>query len=140
LNQRSLTGCAKNMYAFRRKKKDAPAITRPEALASIPLKNPRIKEKRLDTGEVLLTYTVSIRPWFAGLVRRLGRERDILKTKEIHLDRLGTTVWDLINGNRSVRAIAVEFSKSYRLEKREAEVSVTQFLRELGKRGLIGLR
>jgi hypothetical protein len=32
------------------------------------------------------------------------------------------------------------FAETHRLENREAEVSVTQFIRELGKRGLLGLR
>jgi hypothetical protein len=31
------------------------------------------------------------------------------------------------------------FAETHRLEKKEAEVSVTQFIRELGQRGLLGL-
>lgn len=127
------------MNVFRKKRSGVPTITRTEALASIPLKNPRIKEDRSETGEVVLTYTVRMRPWFAGLMRRFGKEKDIVQSKKIQLDELGTAVWDLINGNRSVRSIVQEFSRSYQLEKKEAEVSVAQFLRELGKRGLIGL-
>ncbi|MBW2030570.1 MAG: PqqD family protein [Deltaproteobacteria bacterium] len=115
-------------------------MTRTEALDCVPLKNPRIRESRLESGEVLLSYTVKVRPWFSGLVRRLGKEREIVQSKKIQLDELGTTVWDLIDGGRSVRAIVREFSEGYQLENKEAEVSVTSFLRELGKRGLVGLR
>jgi len=135
-----LTGSAKIMSVFKRKNRARPVMTRTEALDCVPLKNPRIRESRLESGEVLLSYTVKVRPWFSGLVRRLGKEREIVQSKKIQLDELGTTVWDLIDGGRSVRAIVREFSEGYQLENKEAEVSVTSFLRELGKRGLVGLR
>lgn len=60
--------------------------------------------------------------------------------KKLQLDALGTEVWDLIDGRRSVRKIIQRFAETHRLHPREAEVSVTRFLRELGKRGLIGLQ
>jgi len=38
-----------------------------------------------------------------------------------------------------VRQLVERFAKTHQLEAREAEVSVAQFIRELGRRGLIGL-
>jgi len=52
---------------------------------------------------------------------------------------VGTSVWDLVDGKRSVRMIIQIFAKAHRLENREAEVSVTSFIRQLGQRGLLGL-
>lgn len=123
-----------------KKKGNSPKITRIEALKSTPVRNTKIKEARLETGEVTLSYPATIRPRLAGLFRRLGGEIDRIQVKKLQLDELGTTVWDLIDGNRSVRQIIQEFSKKYQLQSKEAEVSVTQFLRDLGKRGIIGMK
>jgi len=53
---------------------------------------------------------------------------------------LGTEVWELLDGGTRVRDVIRQFAARHSLHQREAELSVTRFLRELGKRGLIGLR
>jgi hypothetical protein len=52
---------------------------------------------------------------------------------------MGTSVWDLVDGKRSVRMMVRIFAKTHHLENKEAEVSVTSFIRQLGQRGLLGL-
>ena len=116
------------------------AITRAEALESKPVKNNDVTEMRLENGEVLLTYPVEMRPWLAGISGRLGRPTDRTQTKKIQLDLLGTSVWDQMDGKRSVREIIQEFVRKHQLHPKESEVAVTQFLRNLGKRGLIGIK
>jgi hypothetical protein len=123
-----------------KKNKDKPTISRAEALQCTPVKNIDVRETRLDGGETLLTYTVTVRPWFVGLVKRLGGASDGTHLKKLQLDPLGTDVWDLVDGRRSVRSIVAQFAQIHRLHPKEAEVSVTVFLRELGKRGLVGLK
>jgi hypothetical protein len=77
----------------------------------------------------------------AAVAKRLGKsQQDLAQTKKLQLDALGTSVWDLVDGKRSVRRITQIFAETHRLENKEAEVSVTRFIRELGKRGLLGLR
>lgn len=127
------------MRAFKRKNRDV-HLTRAEALTCTPVKNTRVGEARLETGEVLLTYPVRIRPWIANLIRRFGWGIKRVQSKKLHLDELGTAVWDLMDGRRSVRQVIQRFAKRYQLHPKEAEVAVTRFLRELGKRGLIGLK
>jgi len=127
------------MRAFRRKSKGV-QITREEALKSTPVKSAEVKEERLETGEVLLTYPVTIRPWIGGLIRQFGGDADRVQLKKLHLDELGTAVWDLMDGRRSVRRVIQGFAGKYQLHIKEAEVAVTRFLRELGRRGLIGLK
>ena len=117
-----------------------PGITRSEALNSKPIKNVEVEEIRLDTGEVLLTYPVKVRPWASALIQRFGGASNRVQKKKLQLDVLGTTVWGLVDGDRSVRQVIQLFSDQHRLHPKEAEVSVTQFLRELGKRGIIGLK
>jgi hypothetical protein len=126
------------MRVFKKKSKDVP-ISRADALDRIPVKNIQITEARLETGEVLISYPVTMRPFFAGLVKRFGGPEVQIQMKKLQLDELGTSVWDMINGKFSVRQLVERFAKTHQLEAREAEVSVAQFIRELGRRGLIGL-
>lgn len=127
------------MRLFKKKPK-GPVISRAEALNRIPSKNLQLREERLDSGEVVIHYPVTIRPFFAGLVKRFGGSDAQIQTRKLELDGLGTSVWAMIDGNCSVRQLISIFATTHQLEAREAEVAVTQFLRELGRRGLIGMR
>jgi hypothetical protein len=120
--------------------KKKPLISRAEALESKPVKNSDIQEVHLETGDVLLTYPMRVRPWVAAVAHRFGGSPGHVRKKKLQLDQLGTAVWGLIDGERSVKQLIKRFSEQHQLHKREAEVAVTQFLRELGKRGLIGLK
>lgn len=55
------------------------------------------------------------------------------------LDELGTAVYGLVDGVRTVEQIMDAFAAQYRLNKREAEVSVAAFLRMLAERKIISL-
>ena len=127
------------MTLFKKIKRES-RISRSAALDCKPFKSAEVTEARLETGEVLLVYSMRVRPWFAGLVKRFGGPDGQTHTKKIHLDLLGTATWDLIDDNRSVRQIIEKFARRHQLHPREAEVAVTGFLRDLGRRGLIGLR
>ena len=120
--------------------KKKPQITRSAALNCRPIKSDTVEEIRLETGEVLLTYPVKARPWASALIRRFGGSPEQVQKKKLQLDTLGTAVWGLLGGGRSVRQVIQLFSEQHQLHSKEAEVAVTQFLRELGKRGLIGLK
>lgn len=126
------------MKVFKRKKNEE-RITREQALNSIPVKSGEVFETRLDSGEVQLIYPIVLRPWMASLARHLGAS-DITRKRKLQLDALGTSVWSLLDGKRSVKALIRQFAESHRMPSKEAEVSVTRFLRELGRRGLIGLQ
>jgi hypothetical protein len=127
------------MRLFKKKPK-GPAISRAAALDRIPVKNRQISEERLETGEVLIRYPVIMRPFFAGLAKRFGGQEVQTRMKKLQLDELGSSAWNLMDGNRSVRQLVKMFAETHQLETREAEVSVTQFIRELGRRGLIAMR
>ena len=127
------------MRVFKKKVK-GPSISRAEALDRIPVKNVQISEERLENNLMVISYPVAMRPFFAGLLKRFGGAKPRIQMKKLQLDELGTEVWDLMDGKISVRQLIKKFSRNYKLEPREAEVSVTQFLRELGRRGLIGMK
>ena len=127
------------MVPFKRKKRlEGP--DRSEALDCTPVKNNQIEESRLESGELLLSYPMITRPWLAGFFRRLGGNSERTVVKKLQLDILGTEVWELIDGDTRVRDVIRRFAGTHRLPHREAEVAVTRFLWDLGKRGLIGLR
>lgn len=117
-----------------------PLITREEALRHVPVKNPAVRETRLESGEIQLTYPQQLRPFMAALMRRIGGAQTRPIERKLQLDALGTQVWDLVNGQRSVERLIRSFADAHQIHAREAEVAVTQFLRQLGRRGLIALR
>jgi len=127
------------MKVFNRRHLQSP-LSRSQALECRPAKSLHIAETRLETGEVLLEYPLRVKPWIAAIARRFGGPADQVHTKKLQLDALGSAVWDLVDGERSVRRIVQIFAETHRLEKKEAEVSVTSFIKQLGQRGLLGLR
>ena len=122
-----------------RKKSGASHLSRTEALEYTPVQSRQISEVRLETGEVIIEYPLIVSPLIAAVAKRFGGFQDQKQTKKLQLDAMGTSVWDLVDGKRSVRMIIQIFANTHRLENREAEVSVTSFLRQLGQRGLLGL-
>jgi hypothetical protein len=127
------------MKATDSNKKDV-RLTRGDALQFIPVKNKEVKEVLLENGVVMLNYPMKFRPWFAAIVRRLGGKTNKTWTKKVELDEMGSAFWNLIDGKLTVEKLIEKFAGEYQLHAKEAEVAVTQFLRELGKRGLIGMK
>ena len=115
-------------------------LSRTDALCCIPIRNPMVVESRMDSGEMLLSYTETLKPWFAGILRRLKKASEIRRTRKLQLDILGTGVWDLVDGKSTVMEIIDSFAGIHQLYHKEAEVSVIQFLRELGRRGIVGMK
>ncbi len=121
-----------------KRQKEGP--NRIEALQCIPVKNNQVEELRSENGALLLRYPVTIRPWLAGVFGRLRENKERTVLKKLELDTLGAEVWGLLDGNVRVLDVTRRFATKHRLPQREAEIAVTRFLRDLGKRGLIGLR
>lgn len=114
-------------------------LSRKEALECIPLQNPGTEEEENQEG-LLLTYPVEVKPFFHTLIKRVtGKDTSNIRRK-IQLDQMGSSVWQLIDGQRSVRDIATNFQRRHQLDNRESEISVTSFLKELGKRGLVAMK
>ncbi|WP_049785053.1 PqqD family protein [Desulfotalea psychrophila] len=129
------------MTLFSRKKpaEVMPAITREEALAGIPAKNPTVKIIGQDDGTLMLSYTLALRPIWGELLKRFTGKAEQETTKKLVLDQMGSQVWQLIDGKRSVREIILSFAGANNIGCKEAETATTSFLRELGKRKLIAI-
>jgi hypothetical protein len=120
--------------------RDNRGLSRAEALACRPVRNREIGEEKLENGDLLLTVPLLVRPWLTGLARAFGLQDRQAVTRKLQLDEMGSFTWALMDGERSLADLVEIVSRHYRLHRRETEVAVTTFLRELGRRGLIGFR
>ncbi len=132
------------MKLFRKKsdlrelsKKQAKGLTRTEALASIPQRSPSVQWNILEDGDILIEYPLSIKPFFIQLTSRFQKGQGRIPTKKLQLDSMGSRVWQMFDGEKQVKTIIREVSEQSGLSLQEAEISVTSFLRQLGRRGLI---
>lgn len=114
--------------------------SRAESLAYRPVKSLEVSEEKLESGEVVLTYPLTLRPWLLSLATRLGMQSGENLSRKLQLDEMGSLTWSLLDGKRAVHDLVDFVCRRYKLNRREAEVAMTGFLRDLGKRGLIGFR
>ncbi len=106
----------------------------------IPEKNTTVKENFLDSGDLILTYQAMYKPFFLRIKKIVGQNPKKTFTRKIQLDGLGVDVWSLLDGEKNVKTIIKEFAVRHTLNYKEAEISVTLFLRSLGEKGLIGIK
>ena len=119
--------------------RDGPS-SRSEAFAYRPVRNREVIEEKLESGTMVLTYPLRVRPWLVGIAQRLGLQSKESLTRKLELDEIGSLTWTLLDGKRTVQDLVDLLCRRYKLNRREAEVAMTGFLRELGRRGLIGLQ
>jgi hypothetical protein len=113
---------------------------RERSLAMRPARNRHVRETVMDNGLIRLEYPTAVKPWFAGVAKRLGAWDGKPLIRALELDELGGFCWGLVDGERTVRDMARELAGRYQLPAREAELAVAAFLRELGRRGIVGFR
>lgn len=112
-----------------------PRIDRKQALAIVPMRNPLVQWER-NGNEVVLTIPMR-NDRLARLVKKLVR--NLPDSRKLALDEVGSSVWELCDGERSINDVVNSISRDYKLTRRESEASVTMFLQTLAKKGLIGL-
>lgn len=122
------------------KKNKAQQINRMEALACVPVILPTVTWQHLDSGEILIEYPLVVKPFLQAVFNRFNRGQQQELKRKLQLDELGSQVWQYIDGSKKVSDIIDEFAKASTVTRHEAEISVTAFLRELGKRGVIMLQ
>jgi hypothetical protein len=124
------------MKLFNNKDKEQ-GLTRTEALACIPQKSPSVTWEILENGEIIVEYPLDIKPFFLQIAARFQKKQEKKLTKKIQLDNLGSIVWEIVDGKRDVKSIIKQFAADTGISLHEAEVSITAFFRDLGRRGLI---
>lgn len=110
-------------------------LDKKEVLDSVPLRNPKLSWRKNKKGEVVIT-----------LPRRSDQVGKILsfffllpRRKLLVLDEVGSLVFEKCDGKSSVRQIIGYLQRKYLLTYLEAQNSLTQYLKELALKGIIGL-
>jgi len=109
-------------------------LSRDQAFEARPVRNPQLKWRVNDNDcvEVVVPRRKDL------LGRTLGFLFFVPQSRPVTLDEVGTRVWHLCDGERTVQQIARVLSDEYKLGRREVEASLTEYLRTLGKRGMVG--
>ena len=108
-------------------------LDRRTSLEGIPILNPGVEVKARDDGKLLLKTTIRRR---GGFMARFLPES---LTRQYKLDELGSFVVREINGKRTAEEIIDDFVSRFRTNRREAELSVVQFLKMLLERQVVSI-
>jgi Coenzyme PQQ synthesis protein D (PqqD) len=122
------------MALFGRKERQ-PRLDRRQYQTARPVLNKLVKLERAEDGTAVLHVPRPDNMW----VRWVSRSFGLPPYKRVALDALGTFVIEHCNGEHTVRDIVDKFAEKFRLNRREAEVSMSTFLRDLARRSIIGL-
>jgi len=121
------------MGIFRRK--SPPQVTREQAMNGRPVRNSELDVTRNDAGEVSIRIPRR-RTWWVNLVAKVG---SVPEYHTLTLDRVGTSVWDLCDGSHTVKELIARLAAEHQLSRKEAELSMITYLRQLAQRGVIGI-
>ena len=111
-------------------------LTTADYLRAVPYRNEMMGVTRRSNGGLLASIPMK-RPRF--LVPPLSWILPYSTHRRVELDALGAEVLDLCDGKRDVERIIEEFAASHKLTFRESQLAVTQFLRQLTRRGLTAI-
>ena len=118
------------MLATRKK----PRLTREAMLNSRPARNELLNWETAETGEAQITVERSD----SWKTRILSKVFYIPTERTITLDSVGTDVWKMCDGNTSVSAMIQGLQDRYKLDRKEAEVSLLSYLKTLGQKNFVG--
>ena len=115
-------------------------MTREQALACIPVHNNVISWEKDEENLITIHYTLPLKPLFYSIYKRFIPDKTSEPIRKLQLDELGSKVWAMIDGKQTTADIIKSFSGDQNISLQDGEQAVTMFFRELGKRGLIGLK
>src|SRR5207249_834922 len=113
-----------------------PQVDRQAALILRPGRNSALTWEKRESGEMILTVPQNER--VSKLTRLMAKWLNAPTERCVELDEVGGFVWELCDGHHTVETIVQKTSREYKMNRREAEVSVTMFLQMLHERNFIG--
>ena len=118
---------------------EKPTTTRAQVLTAYPIRNSAVEWQRGEgKNEGLVLLKIPRRPGrFANLTAKMLRMPD---SRGLELDEIGTDVWELCDGQHTIEQVTVAIVTKYKLNRRQAEASVTVYLKRLAERRLVALR
>jgi hypothetical protein len=113
-----------------------PNVDRQATLTLRPGRNALLTWEKRDTGGTLLTVPQNQK---AGrITKAMAKWLRAPTDRKVELDEVGGYVWELCDGSHTVETIVQKTGRQYKMNRREAEVSVTMFLQMLHERNFIG--
>ena len=111
-----------------------PKLSREAMLGSRPARNDLVTWEKNDNGEARIT----VERQDSWKIRALSKVFYIPKQRTITLDEVGSEVWQMCNGRTTVAQMIEGLRKKYKLDRKEAEVSLLAYLKTLGQKRFIG--
>ena len=108
-------------------------MTRRETLLARPVRAEGVDCERNEEGEIEIT--IRLRP--GRRTRILSTILPLARRRVISLDLLGSEVWEMCDGKNTVEAMIGKIAKGHKLNWKEAEISLLNYLKTLGKKGII---
>ncbi|MCE5216967.1 PqqD family protein [bacterium] len=122
------------MGLFHRRKGGQPTLTREQSMAARPVRNPGLEWSLNEDDEAVVT--IPRRKDTQG--RFLAWMFFIPEARPLSLDAVGTFVWEHCDGEKSVSDLIDLMAKEYNVARKEVEVSLIEYLKRLGQRGMVG--
>ncbi len=113
-----------------------PVADRQTALILRPARHSSVTWEKQAGGEIILTIPQNDEINF--VTRTLAKWLKVPTERKVELDEVGGFVWELCDGNHTVESIVQKTAREYKMNRREAEVSVTMFMQMLQERHFIG--
>lgn len=101
---------------------------------SRPARNELLSWDTTESGEAQITVTRE-ETW---KTRLLSKVFYIPEKRTITLDEVGTQVWRMCDGHTSVASMIDRLRDEYKLDRKEAEVSLLSYLKTLGQKRFVG--
>ncbi len=111
-----------------------PRLTPEQVLSSRPVRNSNLETEAMEDGG-LRVITHRREDWW---VRLLSVVFPIPRERRVELDEVGRQVWELCDGENTLKDMIEVFQKRHKLTRMEAEWSLRNYLKDLGKRRLVG--
>lgn len=124
----------RDLLIKRKRKKSGLNLTRDDILKSRPVRNSLIKWEKSESDIVSLVVPQKNALW----VRIISKVFMLPRSRVIVLDEVGSFVWTLCDGYNSIDSIVRALCNRYKLTRKEAETSLLEYFRKLGKRGIVG--
>ncbi len=129
-NPRNVEGMFEGLFGRKRK----PQLTKDDLLASRAVINESLDWFENDDGVIQIDIHRRDTWW----VKVLSKVMFTPEKRSIALDDVGSFVWKCVDEGCTVRQMIGKLAKEYKLNRREAEASLTAYLRTLAKKRLIG--
>ena len=111
-------------------------LDRRQSLAGVPVFNQNVSIRRDEENSNRWLIVVKTRGKKQGFLSRFGPTP---AERHFGLDQLGTFVATHIDGKHTVKDIVDAFIRKYNVNRREAELSVTQFFKMLTRKKIVSI-